>query len=514
MSPAPAKAAAIPARVKIVTGVLALTFAGYGFLLATRTRTPHQGPPPPTPTASVSASASAPVASASAPKPQASASAAPSAIVVPIASASSGPVGPEKLFDRPLGVIALGWDLAAPSIVANGGVDVATSSTSEFTAAGIEVRIAATQSLDRVEAALARGGADKDGADIAVLPMCQLVAAYERLRVLSPEVFFITGYAHGSEAVVSSKDALPAADKEVKIAGTAGDPASFLTLFALDLHGVPGDKIRFVAATTGADEAPFAAIDRDVLVQDPARHNVLITSADASRLIPYVAVAQRSLVEKNEKALAAWAKVELSGFKKLTADPPTGARKIATAQGAPDALALVKRLGQITPATLSDNARAVGLTGKTSLTLEALFRKTWPIWRGAGVLATPAPDQAPIAKNVITALVKASSDASEPASTPVKAGNLDSAKPMIVVRQDKLDEADIVASIGLAADAFERSPLRLIVAGKNGAVDASATKKLIAIVEERLGIGTGRVVAGTKALAGKSAVTVEIFPAP
>lgn len=103
--------------------------------------------------------------------------------------------------------------------------------------------------MSAVEGALARGGGDKDGADIAVVPFCELVASYERLRALSPEAFFVVGWSRGREALVSARDALPSptdkpdpkADPKagVPLVGEAGDAATFLGLFALDANGIP-----------------------------------------------------------------------------------------------------------------------------------------------------------------------------------------------------------------------------------------------------------------------------------
>src|SRR5262249_15681176 len=63
-------------------------------------------PPPPAGSAAASGSAAA-IASGSA---------------AASASAASAEAGPSKLMDRPLRVITLGWDLAAPGVLANGGL--------------------------------------------------------------------------------------------------------------------------------------------------------------------------------------------------------------------------------------------------------------------------------------------------------------------------------------------------------------------------------------------------------
>ena len=110
-------------------------------------------------------------------------------------------------------------------------------------AAGVPVSLRPVDAMASVEGALARGGADKEGADIAVVPFSDLVASYERLRALSPEVFFVVGWSRGREALVSTKEALPSsADKPeaksgdkpaVSMVGAPGDAATFLGLFAL-----------------------------------------------------------------------------------------------------------------------------------------------------------------------------------------------------------------------------------------------------------------------------------------
>ncbi|MFT3766419.1 MAG: hypothetical protein QM820_13040 [Minicystis sp.] len=491
-------------RVKIVFGLLLVLFVGYGALSFSRERSPHTAPAAASASASASAStsASAPVlASASAPATSASA---------PLVDA-----GPGKLFDRPLRVIALGWDLAAPALLANGGLDGASGN--DFTAAGLDVKVSAADSLNAVESALARGGADKDGADIAVLPFCSLIAAYEQIRALSPEAFFVVGFSRGREAIVSAKDTLPGPDfdpkKGVSMAGTTGDSATFLGLFSLDANGVPPGAVHLVAPGFGKPEdAPLAAVDRGLVPTDAARRNILLTTADASRLVPFVAVAQHGLVEKHEAALAAWARVWLEAAKKLADDPAGAARQIASAPGAPEPIALLKRLGDNAPATLIDNARLVGLSGRRALSLEALFQESWRIWRAAGVLATPAPESAPVSGAVIASLVRNNPSLAKPKFA-VKGppDSSDKLKVLLTFKQPegKLDEAALANSAALLADIFERSALRVAVT-KGGNVDAAATKKLIDDVEQRFDIGPGRLVAAKKA-PPKVAGSVEIL---
>lgn len=507
-------------RVKVVFGLLFGLFAAFGVLTILRGTTPHQAPAPPAATAAGTSAGSA----------SASASAAGSASGAPAGSGSNSAeqpdAGPTKLLDRPLRVIALGWDLAAPGVLANGGLE--PSPSSDFVAAGVDTRIIATDVMNVVEAALARGGADKDGADVAIVPFSQFVASYERLRALTPEAFFVLGWSRGREAVISSKDALPTLNekgepKEIKMIGTAGDPAAFLGLFALDAAGIPASSVRLVASDTRPEDAALAAIDRDAAPADAARRNILLTTADASHLVPFVAVAQHGLLEKSKKALAVWARVWLDGTKKLASDSPTAARQIAAAPGAPEPIALLKRLGQTGSATLTDNARVASLSGRGAVTLDSLFQRTWRIWRASGLLATPAPEAAPINTSVIAALVHSNPELITPplargATAPATGGKasnaLDSLRVMIAYRQaeTKLDEGDLISSAAFFADAFERSSLRVSVV-KGGSVDAAATKRLIDGVEERFDVATGRLSPAKKALP-KSAAAIEILAAP
>lgn len=299
--------------------------------------------------------------------------------------------------------------------------------------------------------------------------------------------------------------------------GAAGEPATFLGLFALDIAGIPASSVRLVGPEVRGDDATLAAVDRDAAPADPVRHVILLTTADASRLVPFVAVAQHGLLDKNKKALSVWARTWLDGMKKLGSDPPTAARQIAGATGAPEPIALLKRLGQITPATLTDNARVAGLSGRGALTLDALFQRSFRIWRAAGVLATPAPELSPINTGVIASLARSNPElitAPAPGRSGSAGSAADSAKAMITFRvpEGKLDEAELGSSMAFFAEVFERSIQRVVV-NRGANVDAAATKHLIDLVEERFDSANGRVIAGKKALP-KVAASVEILPAP
>ncbi len=244
------------------------------------------------------------------------------------------------------------------------------------------------------------------------------------------------------------------------------------------------------------------------------RDALLLTTADAPRLVPYVAVAPRGFIEQRSRALSAWAGAWLAGSRKLTRDPPGGARTVSSTKGAPEPISLLQTLGQSTPATLADNVRAMGLSGRSAVTLDRLFQRSWTLWRGASLLATPAPDQAPVSTGVVSSLARAepSEAAGGDDEKPRDVGP--SPKTLITYRQPdgKLDEAALIANAGLLAGVFERAPLRIAV-NAGGSVDKAKTKKMIDDATGRFGLSQGRLVAATKAIPG-AAATIEVLTAP
>lgn len=497
-------------RKKVVVALLSVLLAGWTVMLVLQKRAEHAAPAAPVPTAEPAASASG-SAAASGALAGSAASATPNGSAIPPGSASgAADAGPPKLMDRPLRVTTLGWDLAAPGVLANGGAEPAPAS--DFSKAGIDVRIAVASSGASLEASLARGGEDKEGADIAILPLPTFVASYERLRALSLDMFFVVGWSRGREAIAAAKPEWPSKG-DVKLAGSAGDPATFLALWAFDLGGVPASQVKIAGPSANASEAPFAAVDRSSpLPADASRSALLLTTADAPRLVPFVAVAPRGLIEQRSRALTAWAGAWLAGARKLSQDAPGGARTIAATKGAPEPLALLQTLGQSAPATLADNVRLAGLSGRSAVTLETLFQRAWSLWRGASVLATPSPEAAPVSTGIISALARA-----EPGlagATPDEAKPQEptpSAKVLITYRQTdaKLDDAALVTTAGFLAGVFERAPLRLGV-NAGGAIDKARTKKVIDDTLGRFGLAPGRITPAAKSLP-QTAAFIEVL---
>jgi ABC-type nitrate/sulfonate/bicarbonate transport system substrate-binding protein len=480
-------------RSKIVFALLLLMFVGFGVSFALRPRgpAPVASPDPVVPSSSLSAhpSSSAPPLMASAP---------------PAVSADSPK--PNKLMDRPLRVVGLGWDLIAPGALVNDGLAPAASSA--FSRAGLDVHLSSLDSTKKLEEALARGGSDDSGADVAVMPMPMFVAAYERLRALDPKVFFVVGWSKGREALYAkeaSLHAIPAG--KVSVLAPPGSAPALVGLFLLDVAGVARDRITLLDAPVEKKSPTFEAVAlSEEASPDPSRGTLLVTTADVPRLVPLVAVAQGGFVAKQTEALTAWARVWLEGEARIGQDAAASARAISKLQGAPSPLVLINRLGPIGWASLGDNARWAGLSGRGAVNLEVLFQRTWRLWRNAGLLSTPLPETTCTAPEVITALVRQLGAAED--TRPRKTNGSGEERLLVTYTAPgtKLDEAAFVTEIGALAGLFERSQLRVSVRGARFRAD---TDRIVSDVTGRFGLEGGRVVAsGVAATKGPGVIEV------
>lgn len=399
-----------------------------------------------------------------------------------------------RAMDRPLAIVGLGYELVAPGIVANGGAE--PSEEGLFADAGFQTRISAVASMADVEAALARGGADAErGADVAVVPLPSFVASYERLRALEPEIFFVVGRSVGRE-VVMAKDvsALSKTRRRtpVKLAGELGEPETFVALFALDLVGVPPTDVELVSQSATAS-ALIVAVDHKA-ARKHSRLDALLTSADMPSLVPFVAIAPRGFVAQHRAVLADWSKAWLAGTTQMRSDVPAAARLVASVKGAPEAVTLLEELGRIDLATVAENARYAGLSGRDPLTLQHLFERTWALWRNAGALTTPRPDRVPMTTAVLQDLVfqEGAVQTSAQSSPPVPA---EPERVLLTIRapRGKLDEAAVIRDAAFTASVFERSPVRVTVKRS-----AKRTQRVVAGVVERYGVDPDRVLAGSE----------------
>ncbi|MBX3230037.1 MAG: hypothetical protein KIT84_25615 [Labilithrix sp.] len=439
--------------------LIAVMSLGLVFLLLTRDRTKHDAPAEiieVKETKSEDAGADADSADASA---------------VPLAAADAGVAAIEaSVGDKPLRVATLGWELAAPG-------------------AGIPaLELAPESELSAIEARLARGGGDPQGAEVAVLPLPSFVASYERLRALEPRVFLVVGFSRGREQVHANPGALlrvpPGAD-EVKLVRGNTESATVLALFAVDLLGVAPSRLRLVGAETPEGKAAaFAGVG----TTDPRK--LAFSTVDASHFVPIVAFAPKAVIDAREDVLRSFAKGWLEGQGKVAADVPGVARKLAAKDpsfvlgagvgGAPEALVLVERLGLLERTTLEDETSILGPLAKAPANLDALMTKTWQLARGGGLTTTAAPEPLPIDARVITGFAPApktetpapppEEDAGAAAFGPLPAG----AVPLVLYRATAGDADAVATQLRFLSGVFDRAYFKVTAKGGEKAAKAIA----------------------------------------
>jgi hypothetical protein len=402
-----------------------------------------------------------------------------------------------KPTERPLRITALGWELVAAGVALTAPDGGAT---------GPAIELAPEATLEAVEARLARGGADPVGADVAVMPLPAFVAAYDRLRALEPRAFLVVGFSRGREEVHANGGALlkappgadevkliafapaTAADAAAKAAGT--ESATVLGLFALDLLGVPPARIRMIApGATDAKAAAYAAVARGAADE----RKLSFSSADASRFIPIVAIAPKAQLDANDAKMRDFAKAWLEGIERSRKDASNVARRLANKDalplaagvgGAPEAIALLERLGQIEPATLAQQRVFIGASATGAVTLEALTQKTWSLARAGGLTTSAAPSPLPIDERVALAIAPAPAPkhAADGDTNGADAGAFPAlptgTTPLLVYRavDAASDAATVAAQIGFLAGVFEHAAFRVTAKGGDKAARAIAAQ--------------------------------------
>jgi hypothetical protein len=438
------------------------------------------------------------------------------------AQVDSAQVEPTQL-DRPIKIIATSWELVAPGVIANGGST--PSDDSAFAEAGVQVEFSAADNMQMVREALARGGAAKSGADIAIVALPSFVASYENLRALKPRVFFSVGWSRGRESLASSQaDGLTdiVEDDLVPLRGVRGEAATYFGLYLMNLAGIPLKNVELVAdipdkaaddKAADKDKRSYAAISRgrSDLATRPDGHRTLITTADAQGLVTYVAITPEGFLRRHVDDLAAWASVWQDGRKELARDVPAAARLIAAQDKGLEALDLVDLLGAIELATIRDNARLSGLSGRPPLTLDKQFQLAWSVWRDLGVLTTPRPEAAPIANEIVAAVARSASPEDQSKTTGPASRRSESApstrRTLLVHRHigSHHNEDQLIRKVGTLAGVFNRSAIRVALASHK-----ELTAKILDQAAERYQIDRERLLVGERRHK-KGSASIEIF---
>lgn len=430
------------------------------------------------------------------------------------------PVAPP--LDRPLGVMASSWELVAPAVMANGGVF--GSDDSLFARARLDVSVSASSDTTLIENALARGGADPAGADVIVLPLPRFVAAVDRLEVLDPRIFFVVGFAAGGD-VLAGPSALGAIDRDddAVLVADAGSNAALLGLFVFDASGIP---IKLAEDGEGTKGIPWRAVERrpSQTGTSPLRGRLVLSTAQASRLIPHVAVAREGFLRDHPVAAAALVESWLEGQRMVAADREGAARAIADAPGGPAMLTVLNDLGLVASIDLIDNARLMELAGRQAVTLPTLFERTWGWWSRVGSVTRSQAPTVPIDTSVVALVARRqrlldddeplAADDDEAASDDVRPATQDEpvlGDPLLVqrLRGPKLDPEALTATIGWLAGIFPDAAIEVSV-HPGGVADEEAAASAIARATTRYDIIRTRLVASADPGRADTVATVRV----
>lgn len=434
----------------------------------------------------------------------------------------------KRVMKRALRLVCLRWAPCAPAIVANGGTS--SSGKSTFKSRGLDLAIGARNNMRAIESALAAGGKVDAGADIAIVPLSELVAARTRLAAMSPRIFLVTGWSKGGyELVVANARTARwvfqrSKGRSIDVSGRRGDPATLLALFSLDLSGVRLDRVSLTPRKTSARFSDLIATNGK-RVRGLAYQRTVLSTSDARRLVPYVAVAPRGFATKHPKALVRFSDVWFAGVKRVASDAPAAARALASIKradhdsGRRTAGDMLAALGHIAPSPLADNARMLGLSGRPPLTLDWLYRKTHQLWHAAGLLAERTPAHAPIDSEVLARLIRerpiaalgaAGSSARDDARAdqPTLRFSRKRSRTLLLHRSSTRSTRTLSDRVAVVAAVFNNATIRVRHSrGKR------AAERVCARAAERFEIagGASRLVAGhkTRAAAATIAVTVQ-----
>ncbi len=406
---------------------------------------------------------------------------------------AAAPVAPSNK----LRLAVLSWELAAPVA----GMDPAA----------VEATVLSVP--QSVETRLARGGDDPEGADLAVVPLAEFISMYDRLRALEPSVVALAGYSHGKEELTAPGDA--AAPKPGDMVGTSGDAAAtLLAIYALDFMRTDVSKVKLVS-----DPADVANAAWVTAPHASSKKRIVLSSADASRLLPAVIIAPRRTREAKKAALVRFVSTWFDGTARVRGNAPGVAKELearkaplfsAASEKPQGALAIVERLGQIEWTTPQDNADAFGVTESKVAHVDELMTLSWRLLRTAGVIAASTPAQLPITKDIVAEAVKVTAQPGDAPKAPAElmddAGAPKGLNVLLTRRYDDLDEATLLADIGQTARLFDHGVVRVTTRGGDKASRALVSKA-------RKDSMSDRVYPGVVSL-GTAAAAIEVCVAP
>lgn len=390
------------------------------------------------------------------------------------AAEAMAPPPPGPSLDRPLRVAARAWEDLGPALWANRGLTPGDESW--FTAAGVEVHLAVMSGSLELERALARGGADPAGADVAIVSLPELVASLEVLAPLEPQVFLVVGWSRGRHVLrARRREVLSSMTPvgEVVVSAEAGTPEHFFALFTLELTGLRPGRVRLVGPGNEDGAEPLlTAASAPLGPAPPGTPAVVLTTEGAGRLIPYVAVAPARLIREQGEALTALGLTWLRAGDAVEEDIPAAARRIATYEGAPETLEMMRRLSRVAPLDLEENASLLGLRGPGSLTLAELAEEVGRLWREVRVVSEVAPTSVAVAAEASAELIRAGLYERRQRTGP-EAGtegwlgvrpSVDELEPLLLIRASALsgEGEEPIERVGMLAAVFQPLPVRVV----------------------------------------------------
>jgi len=431
------------------------------------------------------------------------------------ASASAGPLlapsapatpEPKSELDRSLTVVGLGWELLAPGLLAADGSK--STATSAFASCDVTVALNVASTATEIERALAAGGAAKGGADLAVMSLSEFVAAYERVRALDLRVFFVSGWSQGRETLTGTAFAkLPAAGS-LGLDYSGSQDALALALLTLDLTGTALDRLKIAERDASA---LLHARSGSALEQDAAKQeDMLISTREAARLLPFVLVAPRPLLEERETVLAGFIRGWLAGTEVLLKDRAKAARTLSAIEGAPEAMSLLHSLGDSEPLRLYENAALLGLSGRGALSIESLSDWQFRVRRAAHLARASTPEASLMDGRVVTRLVRSHPKLVQAPEPLKRRPSAAAAVPLLERAFQKDDEQPIIDALGLLAAVFPRSDVRLTLSGRSAKLAAEWLDR----AAQRYDLDRARLLAGGAPAKPGRAALLEVLRAP
>ena len=438
------------------------------------------------------------------------------------ASAASAQAKPQKkpgpTLKRPLKVAAVAWELLAPALLENEGL--AANEKSPLSQMGSPTALSVVGNTEAANRALSRGGEDGTGADVILVSLPSFLASYPTLRALDPIIFFVSHWSVGREVITTpSKKSLERLPSRGTLGfSTDGDEATFAALFLTSFAGIEASRLELIEVGGGSTKQKVHLHAQTLATTEEAaatqQSHVVVGTTQARRLIPFVAVTQRSFAEKHTLVLQNF----LLGFRKgqaqLSEDAAAAGRKISKLEGAPEPIALLGALGRLEPVSMKENAALFGLAGRGAIHIDKLLTRGFRLWRQAKLTNAPPPEKSLVDGHVVAQAVRSLTPSPKNEPKAFKAGE-GAGKALLVYRQrgKSFNEDELLAEVGLLAGVFTRSQLAVTLHGGGGATQ----KRTLAFIErarERFGLRDNKLVRGSALARGRVFATVEILPVP